>query len=293
MKQDFAIELLKELGAHIYTEKNLDALLTLDHSHTNVVAFGLTILKDAGMLNQNKLNTYQVNFDAVVAAGEYAEHLAHGIDVLNGADILTQENRDALVDARENASYAAEGFRSLNRQGMLDQLNRDAIVASGAQAVTMAYNLWTLKVAKILTVANRESLVNLLHVGEREDLTADRLTFLSSRNILTQRNFNAIMASHRERAETAYEEIISKHDEHVSMLILSGFITVLGIAAVAIALTVLSASTLGVPLAILGAVVVCIGIRKILKEAGFFAPKTTGYTEVATDGSMLGSPKTK
>lgn len=87
---------------------------------------------------------------------------------------------------------------------------------------------------------------------------------------------------------SAHSEPDSSSKMNISMMVLGGFIAALGIAAVAVAFTVLNAATLGVP----GLVVAGIGMAAVLSGIGLFAVgtyknRTTSPPEELADDSVV------
>lgn len=77
----------------------------------------------------------------------------------------------------------------------------------------------------------------------------------------------------------------SPKTRNVSMVVLSGFIAVAGIAAIAIAFTVLNAATFGVA----GIVTAIIGSAAILSSIGLFTANTAGARQKSIDEPLLNS----
>ncbi len=159
--------------------------------------------------------------------------------------INTPENGDALVATGVQAGVVASALGRLSRAGNLNQSNFMALVAAGERANAVAYGLVRLHVAGIPEQVTRDALV-----------------------------------AAEEHANAVAEKIISQKDNQISMPILSGFIKVLGIAAIAVAFTVLNDSeTLGIPVI----VVASIGFGAILTGAGLFATKAYRTNEPAVN----------
>ncbi len=153
---------------------------------------------------------------------------------------------------------------------LLHQLRIETQVPKEVDAYAMVSGLSSLNSANILTLANCTALMGCIpHV----DNVAQCLNVLSARDLLNQGNFDAVIGAGEysdANLDNITSKIIRQKEDQISMRILSGFITALGLAAVAIAFLVLNAATFG----ILGIVVAGIGIGLALGGIGLFATTT-------------------
>lgn len=167
-----------------------------ESENAKAVAEGLRRFNEDGLLSY-------ANRDAIVASGANAVAVADGLLILSKNGLLTgpseQANRDAIVTSGANAKAVAGGIFFLSNDGLLTQPNRDAIVASGASganAESVAIGLLQLSKQGLLTgpsgQVNRNALVAS---GENAADVAYRLKVLVDNGLLTQANFDAVIAN--------------------------------------------------------------------------------------------------
>ncbi len=211
------------------------------------------------------------NCNALVATGKHAYAVVAGLLALSKAGILDQDNYNSLVAAREHTDSLTFGLRVLNSLHILDQDNYNSLVAAKEHANNMAFSIWALNNSNILYQYNRDSLAT---VGEHAYAVAGGMVALNNAKILDQYSFNALMAN-KERAYAVDESIILKKVIDIPMCIISGFITFLGIGAVAAGFIILiNSAALGIPaiaVAAIGPATILAGATSILLGVGLFA----------------------
>ncbi len=175
---------------------------------------------------------------------------------------LSLKNRASLIAAESTAYKLYAKFLPPQAPASLPLIKPDVnALLSG---------LSSLNSANILTHANGTALVGC---RSNVDNVAQSLIVLSERDLLNQGNFDALIGPgdySEANLDNITSKIIRQKEEQISMRILSGFITALGLAAVAIAFLVLNAATFGIP----GIVVAGIGIGLALGGIGLFATTT-------------------
>lgn len=204
--------------------------------------------EEAGKLLQGygeSINTEE-NRNALVASKVYAGYVCLYISMFYRDNSLDQSSFNALIIAKHQQYYVYKGLSKLQYSGLLNNINREAFLsaADNMRAVYLAFEA--------------------LSIFRLDQSSFDAVMKLNKDGLLNEASVDELIAT-RQRAKAAKaEKIISLNENQLSMMVLGGFITALGITAVAVGLTV---ATLGIP----GLIIAGVGVVAILVGVGLFA----------------------
>lgn len=268
-------------------------------------AIGLEILNAKGLLDGEGR---QANRNLLRNNPHAAVYFARMLCTLQDASFLVglegQDRRNALLQCT-NFEFADVALSTLYKSGLLKgaagSTNFEAVmIYQGGEAKSLLYDL---EKAGLLSGPAGQANFNavLKHQNLRDvnlELIYDHPDLLTGSN--AQTNFDSLMARHatqkidvsRNRIDANDVNISSssniqqeKHSSsmsNISMTVLEGVIAATGIAAVAIAFTLLNAATFGIA----GLVVAGVGVAAALSGIGLFAAGTYKNRQSVSDNSL-------